>query len=301
MNIELTNILKDIKNNFQTGKKIPAAYYEHVLNLIKHDILPRYAIKDVSNFRKVINILENSIHRGIEKDYFLLLISELFNEFKDDNVFNESLAIIKLDKQIRNLKNQLNSSGNFESQLNEIKEQIEDLKTQNDEKNTQLIEKQEDILQKFLKADKKAFIIMPFQKEFDNVWFGAIKPACKDEKYASLRVDEVNLSSLITDDIEKYSTMADVVIVDLTGNNANVMFELGFALAKDKKPIVICQGEHTNKISFDVRGIRHISYENSWLGIEELKKKIKEYISATDKQIKKKAIRKKTKKEESNK
>jgi len=99
-----------------------------------------------------------------------------------------------------------------------------------------------------------------------------------------LRVDEVNLSSLITEDIERYSALAGVVVVDLTGNNPNVMFELGWSLAKNKKPIVICQGEHSSKVAFDVRGISHISYENSWLGIETLKRKLKDFVTATDKQ-----------------
>lgn len=147
-----------------------------------------------------------------------------------------------------------------------------------------LSDKQEDMLQKFLSSPKKAFIIMPFQRDFDNVWFGGIKPACTECHYAPLRVDEVNLSSLITDDIERYSNMADVVVVDLTGNNPNVMFDLGWSLAKNKKPIVICQGDHSSKVAFDVRGIRHISYENSWLGVETLKKKMKDFIVTTEKQ-----------------
>jgi hypothetical protein len=156
-----------------------------------------------------------------------------------------------------------------------------------------VVDKQEDMLQKFLAAEKKAFIIMPFQRDFDNVWLGGIKPACAETHYAPLRVDEVNLSSLITDDIERYSNMADVVIVDLTGNNPNVMFELGWALAKNKKPIVICQGEHASKVAFDVQGIRHIAYENSWLGVESLKQKLKDFVAATEKHSPRKVAKKK--------
>jgi len=66
--------------------------------------------------------------------------------------------------------------------------------------------------------------------------------------------------------------------------NPNVMFELGWSLAKNKRPIVICQGEHSSKVAFDVRGIRHISYENTWMGVEALKKKIKDFIATTDRQ-----------------
>ena len=96
---------------------------------------------------------------------------------------------------------------------------------------------------------------MPFAQNFNDVWLGGIKPACTDCRYAPLRVDEISLSSLITEDIQSYMRMANVVIADITGNNPNVMFELGWALAKGKKPIVICQEEQTSKIPFD-----HIYY-----------------------------------------
>lgn len=55
-------------------------------------------------------------------------------------------------------------------------------------------------------------------------------------------------------------------------------------MAKNKRPIVICQGGPSRKVAFDVRGIRHITYENTWRGVEALKKKLKTFITATDQQ-----------------
>ncbi|MCJ7507124.1 MAG: nucleoside 2-deoxyribosyltransferase [candidate division Zixibacteria bacterium] len=193
-------------------------------------------------------------------------------------------SISRLERQLKELRMSVTSAADIERKFRDLQEQVEAIQEDMEGGRSTLAEKQEDMLQKFLVAPKKAFIIMPFQRDFDNVWLGAIKPACAESHYAPLRVDEVNLSSLITEDIERYSNMADVVVVDLTGNNPNVMFELGWSLAKNKKPIVLCQGEHTSKVAFDVRGIRHISYENSWLGIEDLKKKLKNFISTTEKQ-----------------
>lgn len=207
-------------------------------------------------------------------------------------------SIGRLEKQIREIRSLISTSGAVEERMEDLEEQIEAIRKESRTNEVTSAEKHEDMLQKFLQADKRAFIIMPFQKDFENVWHGAIKPACVDSHFAALRVDEVNLSSLITNDIEKYSSMAGVVIVDLTGNNPNVMFELGWALGKNKQPIVICQGDQANNVAFDVRGIRHISYENSWLGIETLKKKLKEFITATDKSSTKKSTSKKTKKVE---
>jgi hypothetical protein len=206
---------------------------------------------------------------------------------------DSSEAVVRLERQLRELKTLVASPGDIDSRFRELQDQLVSLREEVSDSQNLTTEKQEDMLQKFLAATKRAFIIMPFQRDFDNVWLGGIKPACSESHFVPLRVDEVNLSSLITDDIEKYSTMADIVVVDVTGNNPNVMFELGWSLAKNKKPVVICQGEHTSKVAFDVRGIRHISYENSWLGVEQLKKRLKEFIVATD-QNGKKASKKKT-------
>jgi hypothetical protein len=209
------------------------------------------------------------------------------------NVQASGAAIARLERQLRDLQTMVTSSSDVDKRFRAFQDQLESLREDmGGSAEAFLTDKQEDMLQKFLAAEKKAFIIMPFQRDFDNVWIGAIKPACVDCHYVPLRVDEVNLSSLITDDIEKYSSMADVVIVDLTGNNPNVMFELGWSLAMDKKPIVICQGDHASKVAFDVRGIRHISYENSWLGVEALKKKIKDFITTTEKHTVAKAPKK---------
>lgn len=140
---------------------------------------------------------------------------------------------------------------------------------------------QEDIFKKYKAAEKKVFIIMPFAPIFDDVWKGGIERACNSEGFCCLRVDNISLSTWITEDIEKCIEMADVVISDITGNNPNVMFELGWALAKGKKPIVIRQQDDTNQVPFDVHGIRYISYINSWSGVESLCKQICKFIKST--------------------
>ena len=140
---------------------------------------------------------------------------------------------------------------------------------------------QEDLLKKYKAAEKRVFVIMPFESLFEDIWKGGIKMACDSEGFVSLRVDEISLSSWINEDIEEYIEKADVVIADITGNNPNVMFELGWALAKGKKPIIIRQYETPEEVPFDVYGLRRISYKTTWSGIEELRKDICKYIKAT--------------------
>jgi len=139
----------------------------------------------------------------------------------------------------------------------------------------------EDMLKNYKEAEKKVFVIMPFALIFDDVWNGGIERACKSEDFGYLRVDKISLSSWITEDIVNYIELADFVIADITGNNPNVMFELGWALARDRKPIVIRQKGDPNEVPFDVKGIRYISYVNSWSGIERLYRDICKFLKTT--------------------
>lgn len=141
--------------------------------------------------------------------------------------------------------------------------------------------KKEDILKKYKSAKWKIFVIMPFSPKFDDVWKGGIERACSAGSFGCLRVDKVSLSTWITEDMKKYMKMADVVIADITGNNPNVMFELGWALALGKQPIVIRQKEDPEQVPFDVKDIRYIRYSNTWRGIEELHRKIGEFAKST--------------------
>jgi nucleoside 2-deoxyribosyltransferase len=159
---------------------------------------------------------------------------------------------------------------------------------------------QEDILKKYKSADKKVFVIMPFATRFDDVWRGGIARACQSENMVCLRVDQISLSTWITEDIEKCIETADVVISDITGSSPNVMFELGWALAKGKKPIVIRQQDDPNQVPFDVHNIRYIPYINSWSGIESLFKQICKFIKSTSDALSEETSKKTQKKESKN-
>jgi hypothetical protein len=254
----IRNVDTLVRANF-VGEESRAQYRHRLLNFYQAAVRGKMTAK--------------AFHDGVNS------LLRLQNEQSPDS------AVERLQRQLAELRVMVaDKPSDIDGKFKMLQDQIATIQRGMVDDGVLILEKQEDMLQKFLSAQKRAFIIMPFAREFDNVWFGGIKPACLEGHYAPLRVDEVNLSSLITEDIERYSGMAGVVVVDLTGNNPNVMFELGWSLAKNKRPIVICQGDHSSKVAFDVRGIRHITYENTWLGIEALKKKLKEFIAATDRQ-----------------
>lgn len=193
----------------------------------------------------------------------------------------------KLERRIRLVERELGELGKWasnptlEKKVTKLEEELRQLRvasvaiTENSEK------EQENMLKRYKSAKKKVFVIMPFAEVFDDVWNGGIKRACNSVDIGYLRVDKISLSSWITEDIVNYLEMADFVIADTTGNNPNVMFEFGWALALKKTPIVIRQKGDPNSLPFDVKDIRHISYQNNWSGIENLYSEICKFLRTT--------------------
>jgi nucleoside 2-deoxyribosyltransferase len=141
-----------------------------------------------------------------------------------------------------------------------------------------------------LKSKRVLFAIMPFHEDFIDIWSGGVKRAAVGTGLTPIRIDMITTSSAITDDIVAAIKVAEIVVVDVTGNNPNVMFEFGFALAKTKRHVVISQS--TEFLTFDIKNVRTIIYKNSWQGIESLYKELQSFIKGaigTKKAGKKKA------------
>jgi len=120
------------------------------------------------------------------------------------------------------------------------------------------------------------FAIMPYSEEFDDIWVGGIKRAASGTGFFPVRIDMITKSADITDDIVSVIRQAKIVVVDVTKNNPNVMFELGYSLALRKTHIIISQS--TEYLSFDIQNIRTVIYQNTWRGIEELHAELQKYI-----------------------
>jgi hypothetical protein len=205
----------------------------------------------------------------------------------------------RLERRIIELENELSrlrSNPALEQKVAKLEKELQKIRVASTISMEGNEKKQEDMLKRYKSTEKKVFVIMPFAPIFDDVWKGGIERSCNAEDFGCLRVDKISLSSWITEDIVNYLKMADFVISDITGNNPNVMFELGWALALEKKPIVIRQRDDPNTIPFDVKDIRYIPYENSWSGIEKLFTEICKFLKSTAETSNEKPTQKKTRK-----
>ena len=127
-----------------------------------------------------------------------------------------------------------------------------------------------------LKKKKVLFTVMPFHDDFHDVWMGGIQRAATGSGLTPIRIDMITKSSDITDDIVSTIKLSELVVVDVTGNNPNVMFEFGFALALKKPHVVISQS--TEFLTFDIKNVRTVIYKNTWKGIEDLHKDLQKCI-----------------------
>ena len=123
-----------------------------------------------------------------------------------------------------------------------------------------------------------AFVVMHFAKPFDEVYADVIKETCHAFGLDTVRADEIYGPGLIIRDIVEQILRSQVVIAEITPENANVYFEVGYALAWNK-PIVLLARQGT-QLPFDVSGFRVLFYEDSIGGKARLQKGLERHLQA---------------------
>jgi predicted regulator of amino acid metabolism with ACT domain len=108
-----------------------------------------------------------------------------------------------------------------------------------------------------------------------------IKEALLDSAFVVELVSTSNEIGIIQKRIVQNIYDNEMIIVDVSAKNPNVMFELGLRLAFDK-PAIIIKDDQTN-YSFDTSPIEHIEYPRdlNYHSIQAFKKKLKEKLVAT--------------------
>ena len=104
------------------------------------------------------------------------------------------------------------------------------------------------------------FIIMPFLPELYYFYLYVKKHIEETHGISCERADAQTLTKPFPDKVSDYVKKADVIIVDCTGRNANVFYELGQARAANKNVIMITKDPIKDTPS-DVRHYEVIPYE----------------------------------------
>lgn len=125
-----------------------------------------------------------------------------------------------------------------------------------------------------------AFVLMPFHEDFDDIYKLGIKETSSALDIDAERVDEQIYQESILERICLQIEAADIVIADMSGQNPNVFYEVGYAHAKEKLCILLTK--QSSDIPFDLKHHRHIVYNGS---ISKLKKALEEELLWAKSQI----------------
>lgn len=126
------------------------------------------------------------------------------------------------------------------------------------------------------------FVMQPFDGDtFDKRFEEVFAPAIRAAELEPYRVDQDLKVSIPIQDIESGIRESQICLAEITLDNPNVWFELGYAIACGKEVVLVCSNERTTKFPFDVQHRTIIKYgTRSISDFETLKSSITAKINA---------------------
>lgn len=131
-----------------------------------------------------------------------------------------------------------------------------------------------------IRVDQKpsvCFVVMQFTDEYNSLYQDVIRPTCEEFGYAVVRADDFYTSGLIIDDITRSIQEATIVIADITPNNPNVFYEVGYAHGIGK-PTILLSDRKRDKMPFDMSGFRTLFYDNTIGGKSAVEERLKKHL-----------------------
>lgn len=127
------------------------------------------------------------------------------------------------------------------------------------------------------------FVIQPFDSgKFDKRFADVYKPAIEAAGLEAYRVDKDPSVLIPIDSIEEGIRKAAVCLADITADNPNVWYELGYAFASNRPVVMVCSEERTGKkYPFDIQHRNIIPYlSDSPSDFEQLRENLTNRIKA---------------------
>lgn len=106
------------------------------------------------------------------------------------------------------------------------------------------------------------FVIQPFDGgKFDKRYVDVFEPAIRKANVEPYRVDKDPSVSVPIESIEEGIKNSRFCMADITTDNPNVWYEVGFAFALGKDVVLLCSNERITKYPFDIQHRTVISYK----------------------------------------
>ncbi len=107
---------------------------------------------------------------------------------------------------------------------------------------------------------KQLFVMMPFHRKYLDTFVSGIVPAADDAGLTAFRADQIVHNRDIMQVVRESIVTSHRQLAVTTDANANVLYELGFAHALRKEPILAAN--NTVKLPFDIANMNHILYSS---------------------------------------
>lgn len=110
------------------------------------------------------------------------------------------------------------------------------------------------------------FVIQPFDKgKYDQRFIDIFSPAIIEAGLKPYRIDQDPSVRIPIEDIEKGIIDSALCFAEISTDNPNVWYELGFAIASKKDVILVCAEDRTGPFPFDIRHRQVINYKTDSL------------------------------------
>lgn len=123
------------------------------------------------------------------------------------------------------------------------------------------------------------FVVMQFTDEYNVLFEEVIKPTCESFGYSVQRGDDPNMTGSIIEDLTKAIREASVIIADITPDNPNVFYEVGYSHAL-AKPTILLSDRKRVKLPFDVSGFRTLFYDNTIGGKRAVEESLQRHLQS---------------------
>src|SRR5579863_626420 len=128
----------------------------------------------------------------------------------------------------------------------------------------------------------QCFVMQPFDRaRYDSLYEQVFDPAIRNARLKPYRVDNDPGASIPVETIEEEITKSVACFGEISEDNPNVWFELGYAIAREKPLCLVCADTRL-KFPFDIQHRKIITYPKQPLpkDYDDLKKAITERLVA---------------------
>jgi len=129
-------------------------------------------------------------------------------------------------------------------------------------------------------ATPMMFVIMPFEEPFDTLYRDVILPVGQQAGFDVVRVDEITGPGIILDDVQQQIEKAQAVVVEISTQNPNVFYELGYAHALRKPAVLLVRRQEGEKMPLDIRGYRAIFYDDNIGSKKTVETNLRQHLNA---------------------